>query len=345
MSDTRTPDEIERELEQNREGLRDTLGALQNSFSAESVFRSITTDLGRHGDAWGRSAMDAARGNPLALALTGIGLGWLMFGSGPSADRIDRAAREAGDFGHRRWSRHEGRDDETRIDPREPVHGASEPAWMHDPDPMPAGDPEVGGVGAATTGTGSEHRRHRVEAMRARLSHGTERMNASARERVIAARERAMRARDQTRRQAGRGAQHGMDFFEDHPLAAGAMAIAAGALIAGTLRHTETEDRYLGGESDKLIADAERIFREESDKAMNVAGAALDEASAATREAREESGATVRHLKDEADRRTSGEGSAADAAVERTEDAVRRVADAAGRKAEEENLGRRDRDR
>ena len=95
MSDIRTPDEIERELEANREGLQGTLRALESTFSPDTIFRSITDSVGRHGGDFGKSAMDAARGNPLALGLTAVGLGWLMFGKGPSADRLDQEARQA----------------------------------------------------------------------------------------------------------------------------------------------------------------------------------------------------------------------------------------------------------
>jgi len=175
--------------------------------------------------------------------------------------------------------------------------------------------------------------------MARRLSEGTESMTEEARERIMAARERAILASEDAGRGMRRGAARAGDFFDEHPIVVGALAVAVGAAIAGTLPRSRYEDEHFGAESDRLYDEAERIFQEERAKAGRVAGAALDEARTVGEEVRADADDAAREMKDRADSETSGEGSAADAAVDRTEEAVRRVSDAAAEQAEKEDFG------
>ncbi len=368
MSDTRTPDEIERDLEQNREGLHQTLVALQETFTPDAIFRSITDNLGRHGGDFGKSVGDAAKGNPLALAVTGIGLGWLIFGRGPSADRIEDGARRTGGgsgsgmFGGRDrdpTSTYAGRkteygeDADAHIGARGPVPEGQGPNWYSDDHGPSRGQRMRAGLHNARsdaqrrtsdarrrTGEAAGRVRDRSSGMARRLSEGTESMSEQARERIISARERAIMASEDANRGLREGADRAGDFFEEHPLVVGALAFAVGAAIAGGLPRSRYEDEHFGAESDRLYDEAERIFAEERAKAERVAGAALDEAKSVGQEVRSEAHDKAREAKDKADSETQGEGSAADAAVERAEGAARRVATAAEDQAKKEDLGR-----
>lgn len=80
-NDTRSPEEIEREIERERAGLSDTLNDLQDRFSVETVARQVTDQFREHGGDIGRSVSDAVKRNPIALGLTGAGLAWLMLGN------------------------------------------------------------------------------------------------------------------------------------------------------------------------------------------------------------------------------------------------------------------------
>ncbi|WOI57136.1 hypothetical protein [Palleronia sp. LCG004] len=356
MSDHRTPDEIEAELRENREGLQNTLVALQNTFSPETIFRSISDNAREHGGEWGRSISHSAQQNPLALAVAGIGLGWLIFGRGPSASHIDQTIRRAADddttIGGGRKTAY-GADADASIGPRGPVPEGSGPNWITDADRGPsAGQRLRAGVrsGRRSVSDNARSARHGAESaagrirdrssdMQRRLSEGTERMSEEARERIIAARERAIVASERASAGIGRGADRAVDFFDEHPLVAGALAFAVGAAIAGSLPRTRYEDEYFGEESDHLYDEAERVFAEEREKLERVAGAALDEAREVGEEVREDADAAARDAKDRADRESHGEGSAADAAVDRAEGAAKRVADAARDEAEKQNLG------
>ncbi len=356
MSDTRTPDEIEKDLEQNREGLQNTLVALQETFTPDAIFRSLTDNVGRHGGDFGKSVADAAKGNPLALAVTGIGLGWLMFGHGPSASQIEDGARRTGDSGGSMFGG--GQSDGTRMfgGGRKTGYGEDADAHIGTRGPVPEGDGPNWYSGNRGPSAGQRMRaglhnsqrdaseavgrvRERSSDMARRLSEGTEHMNEQARERIISAREQAILAREQAGRGVRQGADRATDFFDEHPIVAGALAFAVGAAIAGSLPRSRYEDEQFGAESDRLYADAERVFAEERAKAERVAGAALDEAKSVSDEVRAEADAAARDAKDKADRDTRGKGSAADAAVKKTEDSARRVAQAAEQQAKKEDLG------
>src|SRR5680860_995012 len=80
-NETRTPKEIEREIETQRSDLTSNLEDLQNKFSIDTLVRQIFDQFREHGGDVGRSISDQVKANPIPLALTGIGLAWMMFGN------------------------------------------------------------------------------------------------------------------------------------------------------------------------------------------------------------------------------------------------------------------------
>lgn len=80
-NDTRSPEQIEREIEEQRSDLTSNLEGLQDKFSIDTVVRQIGDQFREHGGDMGRSISDQVKANPIPLALTGIGLAWMMFGN------------------------------------------------------------------------------------------------------------------------------------------------------------------------------------------------------------------------------------------------------------------------
>ncbi|MEE2861138.1 MAG: DUF3618 domain-containing protein [Paracoccus sp. (in: a-proteobacteria)] len=81
-SDPDSPEHIEREIERDRNALRETLNELQDELSWDGLSRRVSEQFREHGSEWANAASDAARSNPVALALTGVGLAWMIFGRG-----------------------------------------------------------------------------------------------------------------------------------------------------------------------------------------------------------------------------------------------------------------------
>ncbi|MCX7568195.1 DUF3618 domain-containing protein [Sulfitobacter sp. F26169L] len=93
-NESRSPEEIERDIERERAGLTDTLDDLQDKFSVEHIARQFSDQFREHGGDIGRSVSDAVKRNPVALAITGVGLAWLMMGDKSNGrDRYDRDRR------------------------------------------------------------------------------------------------------------------------------------------------------------------------------------------------------------------------------------------------------------
>jgi len=136
-NENRSPEEIEREIERERAGLTSTLDDLQDKFSVETIARQFSDQFREHGGDIGRSVTDAVKRNPIALALTGAGLAWLMAGDKvPSRDRYvgrDRDPRDQADY-------YGVRDDRRDLPVSAQQHGVVPAGQRRDLGPQP-GDP------------------------------------------------------------------------------------------------------------------------------------------------------------------------------------------------------------
>ena len=315
MTDHRSPEEIERQLEQERAGLAEDLDDLREKFSIDTIVRQTADQIRAHSGDIGTAVSRAVKENPLAIAVTGVGLAWLIFGdkSGGRSmrdhdDHDDRykarrrdnydpyAAQSSYYAGSRSSSPAMG---STRRSGG--MHDSDLPAWARSVDHSSHGmddhaqhgssakDRMKGAADAArnklhdTAGSVQE----RAKALRERLSHGTEQLTEEGRARVLAAREKAHDAREAAMERMSEGRDRAVDLFEEHPMIAGALALAVGAALGAALPHTRFEDEHFGETSDELFHEAERIFAEEREKlgsAMKeTADDAANAASGATR--------------------------------------------------------------
>lgn len=96
----RSPDEIEREIEAERAALARSLDQLQHQFSPEAMIDTASGYVREHGTVWAENAARQARDNPLALAVTGIGLAWLI--AGPARKRARPGTYDRWAFMHDR---------------------------------------------------------------------------------------------------------------------------------------------------------------------------------------------------------------------------------------------------
>ncbi|MFX0544446.1 hypothetical protein ACEWPL_002745 [Roseovarius sp. S1116L3] len=398
-SNAKSSDEIEREIERERAGLKDSINDLQDRFSLDGAFQQLGDQFREHGGEFGRSVARSARENPVALALTGAGLAWLMFGNNRKSERRD----DDYDYDRRRdEARYRGRSlshdrdvDHGDVPDYAARRGASysgpktgaarsmraQPAWARDWDRHELGDmrhsggSHSGGATDAVRGAASDAQdkvsagssaaagavssaassvrdsasdaahsvsdtasdaaqgvrdragnlwssaSQRASAVQRRLTEGTENLSAEARDRIAAARARALDASEEARRRVSHGADKAADFYDEHPLVAGAIAFAVGAAIAGALPRTRVEDDYVGSYSDDLYDEAERIYAEEVEKAQKVVKAGVDEAKNVASDLEGD-------VKD-----------AANTAADKAKSAASQVAGAAKDKAEQENLG------
>lgn len=90
-NDTRSASEIERDIERQRANLSDNLETLQDKFSIDALVRQVGDQFREHGGDLGRTVVEQVKANPVPLALTGIGLAWMMFGNGQKREQSYRA--------------------------------------------------------------------------------------------------------------------------------------------------------------------------------------------------------------------------------------------------------------
>ena len=433
-NDTRSPEEIERDIERERAGLTDTLDSLQSKFSIESMARQVSDQFQKHGGDIGQSITDAVKRNPIGLALTGIGLAWLMMGdrtvqAAPYGDRYrddrigsgvrdydrdDDASRsgsrvDTGRSGSRSYRAYEpsggssssgsyagssgsggssygsgssgsgssypgrssysggssysgasrsqdnlpswARDDRGQSDQRgmgakvgDAMSGARDAMGNAADSVSDAASNAVSSVSDATSGASDRARGlaqsasdtvqdyassavSRAQALYDRLSEGTENLSDEARQRVMAARERALDMRDAAMDYTRQGATRARDLIEEQPLIGAAIALAVGAAVGAALPRSRMEDEYFGERSDELFHEAERIYEEEKQKLVAVAGAATDEARNIANEVRTN-----------AENAAPG-GSVSQAIVDKARSSAERIADAARSEADKQNLG------
>lgn len=294
-NETDNPERLEREIEQDRNALRRTLDDLQDELSLDGFARRLTDKFRENGSEWANTASHAARSNPVALALTGVGLAWLIFGRG--YDPTHRATDYRPIRRSRDWDR-----------PAEPYAVSTSRSDM-------AGSGGTGSSSSAasrpgrwdSTASGTQHRgsdsgsghggmtdtlrqkahdwKDRISdgtsSLHDRLSEGTEGLGEEARRRVYDARRRAVEARDSAARRLRESSRTVSRGYDSEPLVFGAAAAAIGAGLACLLPRTRQEDEMLGSYSDQLFHEAESIFEEEKAKVQNAVSAGLEEAKTA----------------------------------------------------------------
>jgi hypothetical protein len=234
----RDPDTIEGEIAVERERLAASLRAIEAHLSPEALVQRVAVNTS-----------DVARDTPLALALIGSGVAWLYASATGVQD--DATGRNAAPRPHHQ----EG-------DKTMPMTGTG----LHDPDTQFNADQDT-----------REGLRRTAEDLRARLSDGLEAFPDGARARILEARLKAIEAQSAIEAKAARGADTVRRGADDHPLLVGAIAFGLGAAIAAALPRTSAENRTLGAQRDRLVDEADRIFREETAKLRRVAESAVAE--------------------------------------------------------------------
>ena len=274
--DTRTVDEIERDISHERSQMSSTIDELQKKFSVDA----ITDDLGHMirdiGNDFGDTMRRTVGRNPAAMVMVGAGLAWLVLG----ANRNTPESRATPRYGSSRRNIGQAMSDD-------------EGAWFGSArrNRQGYGSGQSGAMGNGAGGM-MDRAKHVADDTASSisdtasdvsdwLSHGLEDLSDAAKTRVMAARRAAHDARDASEAAMHRGAGAARDLFRDQPLVVGALAVAFGAAVGSMLPHSRLEDDTMGAHSDQLFRDAQAVYHEERNRAMaalkGVAGDVKDE--------------------------------------------------------------------
>ncbi|MFC0338089.1 Protein of unknown function [Kushneria avicenniae] len=282
QQDTRSPEEIEADINRTRSHLDDTLSDFQERFSSDHMMHSameyVKSDSARdYFSNLGRSIRD----NPMPAAMIGVGIGWLIYSQSSGSSRSDVPTR----FNDKRQkqARHAAADttpqtheyDELYDEPLfdEPLYSEGESvdqyyssrSSQHDDGGLRqrASDAMHGaGDKARSVKDGAGERAHNFKSGAGDRMH---RMKQGSSDRLHNA---SSKARD-----TGSWLS---DMAHDNPVAAGALGLAAGALLGSLLPASRAEQRAMGDTRDHLVDRASEVGSEQLDRASDKAQEATD---------------------------------------------------------------------
>lgn len=252
------PRQIEAQLDQDRDALSAALEALRQRFSPDSLWSDGAALVKANAGPYTQALDAAVRANPVALALTAIGLAWLILGRRSSS--ASKASPLAGTRfeAEARWE-----DDGGPVAPLP----ETDALWMEEADRLRQ---RADAIFARITTASRDNlapsavlagHRADVAAALARdirrvMARGLENLTGSARDAALAARERAYLMRIAA-------AKAGAEAVRDNPVVAGMALAAAGATVAALLPQSAFENQVLGAPRDRLVGDVKRVLQDE----------------------------------------------------------------------------------
>lgn len=266
QQDTRSVDEIEADINRTRSHLDDTLSDFQERFSSDSMMHSameyVKSDSARdYFSNLGRSVRD----NPMPAALIGVGIGWLIYSSNSGSargsvpnhfdDKRQKQARHAAAQTTPQTHEYDELYDEPLFD--EPLYSEGESVDQYRRESASQGS--SGGMGQrasdALHGAGD-----RARHMKSGASDRMHRMKQGSSDRLHQA---SSKARD-----TGSWIS---DMAHDNPVAAGALGLAAGALLGALIPTSRAEQRAMGDTRDHLVDRASEMGSEQMERASEKA--------------------------------------------------------------------------
>ncbi len=268
----RSPSEIQSDIRHTRGDLDRTLSALERRLEPRQLVDQGVNYLRDHGATqYVQNLSQAAKEQPLPLALVGVGLVWLMV-TGRQQTHKGSTYKVGSGFS-------------TKTKVRSAVDGAMDRTGELAADARQAAADVKDRVAEAGT--------HAADSVReaADSVRGATRQTAQALSDAAAtARERAHRLGDATREKVDRVRNTYDDLVNEQPLALGAIGLAVGVLLASAAPRTRQEDEWMGSASDHVTDEARdaALDQVETVKAAVVAAkdAAVDTLGSSSEDAR-----------------------------------------------------------
>jgi hypothetical protein len=300
MTRKRSARSNEADVNHDREKLTSAFESLLSRSTIDMLTREAMGLLRSNADVYRHAASTAVRRNPLAVAVAGIGLAWLFLGKGQPDDEQEVVED------HRPRSRtvaamvRNRMDDDRWSDSLDRLRRtASSRLRTLEEDARTTYD----GLRDDVTDSAADARDYMSErasvladladGMKRRFAHGLDDLSTSAREGIVAAREEAYATRLRAEDALGRGGREAKRIVEDHPMVAGAVALALGAALGAVLSRNRSADA--GGDlEDDLEHDPEDDFDEADDDALEDFPKTLEDAQQSWRDRKAAKGRRAR---------------------------------------------------
>ncbi len=239
---TKTSAEIEREVEETRGRIDQTVEALKDKMQPKEMFDEATKMMSGASNKVLTTAVEQLRENPIPIALIGLGVAWLAIGQ----------TRRSGDTGYRGagyYPTYEGYDTEESL--RAKVKAKADAA-------------------KAKLAAGAETAKHKLSDVQHMAADGVSDIRGKAGEYAHLAQDKAG--------EYGRAAKRRFDdTLDSEPLVIGAIGLAVGAAIGASLPSTPVERRYIGPARAKVADRAKSSLDEVKHVAERAYGQVKDE--------------------------------------------------------------------
>lgn len=284
----RSPEEIEKDINQSRERLDSTLHEIEERFSPQQLLNTSYEYI-RHGGAneFVTNLGTTIKQNPLPFLLTSAGIGWLVLAQrnpnqGRSQQQYASDIDQSFYTGGQNPSHTSGSHGATGI----PVHEGTNPnggapTYSNPPSGV------VDGSDSHGDGKGRVHRAKEgassiKDSAKSQAQHLGQKAKQTAQQLGSKAHHRGDNMRNSTSHlhQSAHDRVHNMghrahqyesqasDFIQEHPLVVGALGFALGAALGGIFPATKKEDEYMGEYRDRALHKAAETGQEQADKAQ-----------------------------------------------------------------------------
>jgi len=238
------PETLEREINQTRSNMSQTLDALERKLSPGQLLDQCVNAFGKNGAELAQNFGNSVKQNPVPVALTAIGIMWMIFSSGRSQSvrTYDRRNDDLSDL-------------DTGYTSGRGTGYSSESATGYSSDRDTSYTSQAMDKLKGTADT----IKAKATAARGKLMGSKDTMMDTVSD---ASSRAAVAAEDQVRR-----ARQGFNtLLEEQPLVLGALGIALGAAIGALLPATEHEDRLLGEVRDQTVSKVQEMTSDTYDQ-------------------------------------------------------------------------------
>lgn len=216
---TKDPATLEREINQTRAEMNQTLDSLERKLTAGQLLDQCLTFFGMKGTEIGSSLGRCIKDNPMPVLLTATGIGWMMFGPNQTRSGVR--------YNHYAYD-----------DAEEGAEGMTAKIS----ETMQSGATATRQQFAKTTETAKETVNRTTDKVKETAGRATETLRKSVSKSTDFAQSQANQARESFNK-----------LLEEQPLILGAVGLAVGAMIGAAFPSTEQEDRLVGEIRDKTI--------------------------------------------------------------------------------------------
>lgn len=260
--------QLESDADDIRAGIAETAEAIQDKLNPGKMMEELLAYMKNSDGALAFANLSKqARDNPMALAMIGAGMAWLVLGDGKETKAREEQPKGGSVDGY----------------PAAPMHRAGAPD--HNADEHAADGSSNGRDDGGFMRAGHEFG-DRAKGASQSVADGVSDAAKDASDRMRRLRHDAVdhghAAVDEARSMAARGRRAAADAMANEPLVLGALAVAVGAAIGAMLPNTRFEDETFGETGDSLKHDAEQMIDRAANAARNVGEKALDGAKTAT---------------------------------------------------------------